>query len=432
MEEMFEASTRTLGGTQVAQKQVSVLRHQVLSAPSSFDVFPTSYTKDDRLDEAAVQINPEWRCGRLTCCAEGTFGSRFWRRIKLDHLLADNAPFYIFLKIALVTVLALLLDKGTRNPDSITSTFIGVLSLAAYLKIGKQMALNTLVSGLFGAVIGSLVNAACYLPPQDDPQNWMQLFSVTFSILLTVYAMYFAGKTDPGSYSSGVFSSLFVILVQFEYPPIAPYVPDDPRMLIWQTLLVRVLALLTAVISAFIVNFAVSASAPLAIYRMTLFFIERLVWRTQKHRLNPLEGRVQENFSRVLQMIHVSPAVKSAADSWIFSDSTRDEITLIEQRARIMFRFLTFRSFLELFVESCNIDDAELQAVTDMIEMSKRNLNGSSLRGLSLEDELDQIEALPDYLHVEKCVLKSILTDLHNNPIQWRPEGQIHPFFGRV
>lgn len=117
--------------------------------------------------------------------------------------------------------------------------------------------------------------------------------------------MFFINFNTPGGVAAGVFSSLFVIIVPFSYPPINDIVPIDDRerkkendhhfffetrsflarRLIWQTLLVRVLALLTGVFSAFVVNMIISASAPLAIYRTTMFFAERIVWRTQKHRM---------------------------------------------------------------------------------------------------------------------------------------------------
>lgn len=115
---------------------------------------------------------------------------------------------------------------------------------------------------------------------------------------MTQYALCFVGYDDPGSIASAQFSALFVILVPFTYPPIAPYVPtsthpcpaaggaplslcaDDPRNIYWQTLLVRVLALLTAAVAALIVNFVFSAAAPLQIYRTLMFYLEGFVWHS--------------------------------------------------------------------------------------------------------------------------------------------------------
>lgn len=37
--------------------------------------------------------------------------------------MLNNSPFWVLLKSVLVVVLALAIDKGTRNPDSVTSVF---------------------------------------------------------------------------------------------------------------------------------------------------------------------------------------------------------------------------------------------------------------------------------------------------------------------
>ena len=403
-------------------------------AQSRFDLSPTQFSADDQLDSAAIQLSKQRRCGRYTCCAEDAFGTRLWNRIKLYHVAPDNSPFYIFLKIGLVIILALLLDKGTRNPDSITSVLIGVLGLAPYLELGKRTAIDTLIAGLLGACIGTAVHAACYLPPEMDPNDWMQLVSVTLSVLLTVYAIYFIGRDTPVALSAGIFSSLFVIFVQFPYPPIDDFVPDTARRLIWQTLLVRVLALGTAVVSALIVNTIVSATAPLTIYRIRQFFAERLVWKTQKHHVDPVDSRIQANFGRVLYQIESSGIVSSAMSSWLFSDRSRSQVQVIGRRAKCIFRFLTFRSFLELFRENCveSGDTQDLEAVNELIRISIRNAVGGSIEGLSLEQELALISQLPESLHVEKCVLRSILIDLNRYQIDWLPEDKINPFMGRV
>jgi hypothetical protein len=213
---------------------------------------------------------------------------------------------------------------------------------------------------------------------------------------------------------------------------------DDPRILIWQTLLVRVIAVFTGVISAFIVNTVISATAPLAVYKMAMFFTERTVWRVQKHRMDPLHEKVQLNFQRTNEQIQLAPSIYQDATSWLFSEDTRDEIQLIKRRSKVIFRFLTFRSFLELFVESsekyiCDVNDAELRSNVELlIEMSKRNARGNSLRGLSLQEELEILENMPASLNIPKSIFKSILIDLNSNVVQYRDSDHIVPFIGRV
>jgi hypothetical protein len=90
--------------------------------------------------------------------------------------------------------------------------------------MGLQMGRDTLIASLLGAVVGTLVNAACYI--ESDIYNWMWAFSVPFAVVLTIYIMFFLGISDGNSRSSGTFSALFVIFVQFAYPPIADFVPQ--------------------------------------------------------------------------------------------------------------------------------------------------------------------------------------------------------------
>jgi hypothetical protein len=375
-------------------------------------------------------------CGRARpqrCCTGDTFPARLWRRLKLDHLVADNAPGFLLLKSWLVVMVALLLDKATRNPDSVSTVFVGLLGLASYMHQGVSLAKQTLFAGLLGAVIGTCVAAACYVPPTLDPGKWMLLVSVPWSVAMTQYLIYFLGINQPAGFAAGMFSALFVVLVPFAYPPVDPLVPlDNPRRLIWQTLLVRVIALGTGVLSAYVVNMVVSAAAPLAIFRMTMFFSERLVWTTNSHRLDPVDARVQKNYSQIVNQVSMGKVVEEAVQSWVFSQQSRDEISLIRKRAKTIFRFLSFRSFLELYLESLDVRAQERDDVTRLIEFSMRSMTGGPRTGATLEEELAELEAFPDSLHVEKSVLKSVLCDLRSTTVWYRSEEDMMPFWGRV
>ncbi len=407
---------------------------QTNNAPTKLDLDPMRFSADDAMDAAAVHLNKERRCcGGRRCCVQDTFAARLWSRLKLDHVAADNSPGFILLKSWLVIIVSLLLDKATRNPDSVTTVFVGILGLASYIYLGVMLAKQTLSAGLLGAVIGTLVAAACYLPPSQDPSRWMLLVSVPFSVVTTQYIMMFLGVEHPAGFTAGIFSALFVVIVPFAYPPIADLVPvDDPRRVIWQTLLVRVIALFTGVASAYVVNFVVSATAPLAIFRMTMFFAERMLWKTQKHRLDPLDQRVQANYGKVVAQIKQGTMVEEAAQSWVFSERTRIQIERIRKRAKTMFRFLSFRTFLELYVESLDVRDAERDDVIRLIEFSTRNAAGGPRSGDTLEAELEELETFPAHLHMEKSVLKSILCDLRDTTITYRPDDEIMPFWGII
>lgn len=132
---------------------------------------------------------------RRACCPPDSFCARLRNRLLLEHSRLDNSPGFFILKSLAVCVLALLLDKGTRCPgeggggggppgrwadglggsDSVTSTFTGLLMLSPFMERGKERAVRMLIVSFFGAVLGTLVSAACYLPPGVDPEGWMVL-----------------------------------------------------------------------------------------------------------------------------------------------------------------------------------------------------------------------------------------------------------------
>ena len=185
-------------------KERSTLKH--------LDLSPMSVNSDDLKDPRAKDILQRKRC--CQCCRGDTFPARLCSRLKLDHTLLENSPFFYLLKALLVIVIALAIDKGTQNPDSVTTTFVGVISLTSFMKQEKQIAVMFLVCGLLGAMTGTLINAACYLPPSVDPANWMWLLSVPWAVLLTMYLLLFLGLDSPGGLVAGIFSALFVIIVQ--------------------------------------------------------------------------------------------------------------------------------------------------------------------------------------------------------------------------
>lgn len=53
-----------------------------------------------------------------SCFPYDSIWQRVWDRVRLLHVPASsNTPFYLLLKITLVTCLAQVIDFGTRNPD---------------------------------------------------------------------------------------------------------------------------------------------------------------------------------------------------------------------------------------------------------------------------------------------------------------------------
>ncbi len=393
------------------------------------DVAVTVSADDDSI-ASSVSSNED---DNIPTKSSNTVFNRLYSRLKLEHAELDNAAGFILIKSIMLCVFTLLIDKGTRNPDSVTTVFVGLMGLSPFLQGGKQKGINTLVCGLLGATIGTLVNAACYLSPETDPNKWMQLISIPWSIGLTQYVLFFVGLDDTSSTATGQFSALFVVVIQFAYPPIDALVPaNDPRRLIWQTFLVRVLSLLTAVITSFLINFFISASAPLSIYKTQQYYIEKLIWKSTRDNKNPTDECMQKCFSCVVKQIHLGPQVNETAKIWIFGEYTRDMSSLIEKRSKVIFRYLTFISFLKLYVGSISGNSEEREMLLKILDLTKRDECGNSLTNLSMNQEIKEFQKLPAEFHIITVIFIDILRDLKNSAVPFRPAKKRNLFFGLV
>ena len=146
--------------------------------------------------------------------------------------------------------------------------------------------------------------------------------------------------------------------------------------------------------------------------------------------MRPTDAYMQTCFSRVVKQIQLGPTITETAKLWIFGDETRDLSELIQRRAKSMFRYITFRSFVELFVESLESNVEERELLLDVLEKTKRDKYGNSYSGMTLEEEIASFEELPVHLHVIKVIFIDILHDLHNSQIEFKPPEKISLFFG--
>jgi len=387
-------------------------------------------TPDDNLDEEGAQVG-----AKIPCCAQDSFMARLYARLRLDHMVGeDNSPGWSLVKTMAVVIVVNLIDRGTRNPDGVTSTFVALLCLHPFLAGGTQVILSILMASLVGTITGTLVAAACYLSPSTDPNGWMILFSLPLSVTLTQYALMFVDRNDPSSRSSGLFSALFVILVQFAYPPLDPIInANDPRRLIWQTLLVRIIALATAFFAAFLVNFGFSSMAPLKIFKTRMYFGERMVLRVSKHNVSPVSDVMQATFKRIVSLIQIGPTVCAAAKSWVFGASTLRQAKQIEKRASALFQFLNLRVFLYMLLDSIPDDHQEERlCVIRVIQQTQRNLRGNALSGCSLEEDLSQIDALPESFYLLRITLREVIQKLYDTKVNYLPPEELRPCWGKV
>ncbi len=160
-------------------------------------------------------------------------------------------PWFLTLKAALATLLALLLDALTGNPDSVSSTFIAVLCVSPTVLMGLRRALTQMAGSVVGGVWGAGL-AALGAP---------LLTGVPVAVggaLLTTFALRLGT-----AYPVAAFSALFLQAV--------------PRGGPVETLEVRVLAVATAAVSGFLVNVLVSGGAYRGIFGRRLVKASGLV-----------------------------------------------------------------------------------------------------------------------------------------------------------
>ncbi len=160
-------------------------------------------------------------------------------------------PWFLTLKAALATLLALLLDALTGNPDSVSSTFIAVLCVSPTVLMGLRRALTQMAGSVAGGLWGAGL-AALGAP---------LLVGVPVAVggaLLTTFALRLGT-----AYPVAAFSALFLQAV--------------PRGGPVETLEVRLLAVATAAVSGFLVNVLVSGGAYRGIFGRRLVKATSLV-----------------------------------------------------------------------------------------------------------------------------------------------------------
>ncbi len=154
-------------------------------------------------------------------------------------------------KAAAACALALIFDAMTGNPDHVTSTFVAVLSVSPVVLMGLKRSLAQVTGSLLGGLWGTLA-ALVGLPLG---------VGIPVAVGAAILSCFLVGFGR--GYTVAAFSALFVQAV--------------PRGEPLETLEVRLLAVATAALAAFLVNLVVSAVAYRGIFQRRLRFAEATV-----------------------------------------------------------------------------------------------------------------------------------------------------------
>ena len=154
-------------------------------------------------------------------------------------------------KAAAACALALFLDGLSGNPDHVTSTFVAVLSVSPVVLMGLRRSFEQVVGSLLGGLWGT-VAALAGLP---------LIAGLPAAVGAAILSCFLVGFGR--GYTVAAFSALFVQAV--------------PRGEPLATLEVRLLAVATAALAAFVVNVLVSSIAYRGIFRRRLRYAEATV-----------------------------------------------------------------------------------------------------------------------------------------------------------
>ena len=208
-------------------------------------------------------------------------------------------------KAAAACALALLIDALTGNPDHVTSTFVAVLSVSPVVLMGLRRSFEQVAGSLIGGLWGTAAALAGIYAGIGIP------LAVGAGILSCFLIGFGRG------YPVAAFSALFVQAVPW----------GDPLA----TLEVRLLAVATAAVAAFLVNVLVSSIAYRNIFRRRLRYAEATVSKLliaaaetgpQAVRAGfPMLGELEEQLQAARDELHWRRA--EATDSWLAGISYR-------------------------------------------------------------------------------------------------------------
>ena len=296
----------------------------------------------------------------------------------------------------LASALALVIDNLDGQPDNVTSTFVSLLTISAVFTVGLKDSWAIVTSAVIGAAVGCLVSGLFDLsldlanPDTVIEQNWLNVGSVRISMAITAYLLFFLGKGDPGSMSSGTFSALFVVLIRFTWAPLDnnPWLHDNP---IVQTFVVRIVALATAVISALLVNLVVSSGCGLNIFRSWWSYIYREANNTLSRTSDPANPDFQNLVNRTMSFRRL---IKDYQNTLNFRQrfgrvlcnpcSTLTEVEVsyantMDRRSEVLLSLLTCTGFLKSCLNRNFVRSPEAMArVEAMIKLLQNTVAGTS------------------------------------------------------
>ncbi len=220
---------------------------------------------------------------------------------------------FLAVKAAAACALALAFDGLTGNPDHVTSTFVAVLSISPVVLMGLRRSFEQVIGSLVGGLGGTAATLLGLAPILGVP------LAVGSSIVLCFAIGFGRG------YTVAAFSAMFVQVI--------------PRGTALETLEVRLLAVATAAIAAFLVNTLVSSVAYRSIFRRRLVYAEATVSKLLITASETSPLAVRAGFP---QLAELAAQLQTARDELRFrrSEATASWLAGIAYRVGVLRRLL--------------------------------------------------------------------------------------------
>lgn len=185
-------------------------------------------------------------------------------------------PFFLAVKAALATLLALVLGEMVGNTDHVSAAFIAVLCTSPTVLIGMRRALTQFA----GSIIGGLLGVICIVL---DLPMWI---GVPIAVGLSIRGAFLLGVSQ--GHQVAAFSAILVQVV--------------PRGSALETLDTRLVAVFVAAVSGFVVNLVVSGMTYDEIFGRRMRLVEAEVFRLVPGAARSGPEAAQEGFSLIAQL----------------------------------------------------------------------------------------------------------------------------------
>lgn len=243
---------------------------------------------------------------------------------------------YLAAKAALACGLAMLLDRLVGNPDSVSSTFVAILSISPVVLIGVRLAWSQLLASALGGLWGALA-LALSVPA---------LLAVPLAVGLAIVTAYLSRVA--AAYPVAAFTALYLVLV--------------PRATPLETLEVRLLAVTVGAVAGFVVNVTISSLFYRPIFRDRVARAERATRAMLADAARVDDAATDRGFARLTHLLSSLHQAKVEL-TWRHAADRAATIAALEARVEQLRYLLHLSCRLGYQARETGLDDHRLEAL---------------------------------------------------------------------